>query len=247
MNFTSASAFVEKTIDYSESGNSFQGFAVYPETSDSKTPAILILHNWMGITEETKSKARAFAELGYIAFAADIYGKGIRPKSVQEAASLAQKYKGDRATFRAHLNAALKTLQKQKGVDVKRISVAGYCFGGTGALELARSGADVKGILSFHGGLDSPDPALGKNIKGRVIAFHGADDPYVSATDLAAFENEMRTHHVDWQLIKFGNAVHSFTDKGAGNDPSKGAAYQEAADQRSWEMTRAFLKSITNP
>ena len=121
------------------------------------------------------------------------------------------------------------------------IAALGYCFGGTGVLELARSGADIKAVVSFHGGLDSPTPADGKNIKARVLALHGADDPVVPVDQLSAFEQEMRTHKIDWQLIKYGRAVHSFTDPTAGNDPKKGAAYNPVADARSWLAMQNFL------
>ena len=122
------------------------------------------------------------------------------------------------------------------------MAAIGYCFGGTGVIELARSGANIAGVVSFHGGLDSPVPADGGNIKCKVLACHGADDPFVKPEDLAAFEKEMRDHQVDWQLIKYGGAVHSFTQKMAGDDPSKGAAYNAQADERSWTHMLDFFK-----
>lgn len=196
------------------------------------------------MTDETKTQATRIAEQGYVVFAADIYGKGIRPKNAEEAGKLAGQYRGgDRKQFREHLQLGLDTLKSQAGVDASKLLAAGYCFGGTGVLELARSGADLKGVISFHGGLDSPAPADGKNIKAKVLALHGADDPYVKAEDLAAFEQEMRESKVDWELIKFGGAVHSFTEKGAGNDNSKGAAYNALADARSFEAFKNFAKA----
>lgn len=241
-----AGTFTEKSVDYQSGGKTYQGFLVVPTgvTPAKKVPGVLVIHNWMGLSDETKSKARELGKLGYVAFAADIYGKGVRPQSIEEAAKLATQYKTDRKDYREHLNLGLKELEKVPGVDSHKLAAAGYCFGGTGVIELARSGADLKGVVSFHGGLDSPEPALGRNIKARVIAFHGADDPYVPAKDVAAFEEEMRSNKIDWQLVKFGNSVHSFTDKAAGNDNSKGAAYNEKADLRSWSMMREFFKEI---
>jgi dienelactone hydrolase len=157
---------------------------------------------------------------------------------------LAGKYKGDRQLLRIRVNAALATLRLQSLVDEKRVAAIGYCFGGTSVIELARSGADVSGIVSFHGGLDSPAPADGKNIKCKVLVCHGADDPFESVQDMAAFENEMRTAGLDWQLIKYGGAVHSFTQPNAGNDNSKGAAYNEKADKRSWQAMTQFFTEI---
>jgi len=155
---------------------------------------------------------------------------------------LSGKYKADRKLFRERLNLALNFLKEQKNVDKKNVAVAGYCFGGTGTIELARSGADVKGVVSFHGGLDSPAPNDGKNIKGKMLIHHGAIDPFQKAEDLAAFEKEMKDSKVNYNLIKYDGAVHSFTEKAAGNDVSKGAAYNEAADLKSFESTKEFLK-----
>jgi dienelactone hydrolase len=236
----------ERVVEYKAGAQTFEGFVAMPSPiqKSKKLPGVLIVHNWMGVTEETKSKAREFAKLGYVAFAADIYGKGVRPSNMDEAAKQATLYKTDRKLFRERLNLGLQQLQALPEVNANKIAAAGYCFGGTGALELARSGAKIKGAISFHGGLDSPEPTLGKNIQAQVIAFHGADDPYVPEKDLVAFETEMKSNKVDYQLIKFGNTVHSFTEKAAGNDPSKGAAYQAQSDQRSWSMTREFLQQL---
>jgi dienelactone hydrolase len=237
-------ALTEKTIEYKIGSDSFEGFLVYDAAKGGKQPGVLVVHDWLGLTDKTKEKARDFAKLGYVAFAADIYGKGVRPSGQDDAGKLATTYKSDRAKYRAHLNAALDTLKKQSNVDTKRLAAAGYCFGGTGVIELARSGADLKAVVSFHGGLDSPTPADGKNIKAHVLALHGADDPFEKPEDLTAFENEMRTNKVDWQLVKFGGAVHSFTDKTAGTDNSKGAAYNAVADKRSWQDMKDFFGQV---
>ncbi len=232
-----------KTVEYKKGKDTFEGVLVYPDNAKGKVPGILMIHNWMGVSEETQKQAKRMAELGYAVFAADIYGKGVRPKNAEEAGKLAGTYRsGDRKLFRERLQLGLETLREQKEVDASKVLAVGYCFGGTGVIELARAGADVKGVVSFHGGLDSPTPADGKNIKTRVLALHGADDPYVKAEDLAAFEKEMRDNKVDWQLYKFGNAVHSFTELAAGNDNSKGAAYNAAADARSFETFKDFAK-----
>jgi dienelactone hydrolase len=231
-----------KTVEYKKGKNTFEGVLVYPDNVKGKVPGILMIHNWMGVSDETKKQATRMAELGYAVFAADIYGKGVRPKNADEAGKLAGTYRGDRPLFRERLQLGLEILRGQKEVDSGKLLAVGYCFGGTGVIELARAGADVKGVVSFHGGLDSPTPADGKNIKAKVLALHGADDPYVKAEDLAAFEQEMRDSKVDWQLYKYGNAVHSFTEMSAGNDNSQGAAYNAAADARSFEAFKDFAK-----
>lgn len=236
-----AENLISKTVDYSSADKNFSGYLTQPKSVKKTTPALLIIHNWMGLTDETKKQADRFAKLGYIVFAADIYGKGNNPKDVKEAGALATKYKMDRKLFRDHLNMALAELKKQKNVDTKNVAVAGYCFGGTGAIELARSGADVVSAISFHGGLDSPTPTDGKNIKAKILALHGAIDPYVAPADLNAFEDEMKVNKVDYQLVKYSDTVHSFTEVAAGNDNSKGAAYNELSDKRSFVAAQNFL------
>lgn len=130
-------------------------------------------------------------------------------------------------------------------MDVDRIAVIGFCFGGTTALELARSGALIKGAVSFHGGLSTPRPADANNIKAKILVLHGADDPYVPTSEVQAFEDEMNAAGVDWQLIKYSGAVHSFTNPDAGHDNAKGAAYHERADKRSWIAMKGFLRRFS--
>ena len=146
--------------------------------------------------------------------------------------------------MRTRAAAGLEVLRKQPLVDVQRLAAIGYCFGGTTVLELARSGADLAGVVSFHGDLTTPNPEDAKNIKGKILVLHGADDPFVPPAQVAAFEDEMRHANVDWELVKYGDAVHSFTNPGAGNDKSRGAPYNAKADQRSWEAMRTFFNEI---
>lgn len=233
-----------ETIEYKQGDAVLEGYLAYDDSLKGPRPGVLVVHQWKGLGSYEKKRAEMLAHLGYVAFAADIYGKGIRPKDNEEAAVQAGKYKRDRQLLRARVNAGLEVLRQQKMTDPKRIAVIGYCFGGTAVIELARSGADIAGVVSFHGGLDSPNPEDGKNIRCKVLALHGADDPFESPKDLAAFEDEMRNAHVDWQLIKYGGAVHSFTDWNAGHDNSKGAAYNEKADKRSWEHMKLFFAEI---
>ena len=235
---------VTKNVEYKEGDTTLEGFVAYDNSVKTSRPGVLIVHQWKGLGDYEKMRAEMLAKMGYVAFACDIYGKGVRPTSMQEAGAQAGKYKADRALLRKRVKAGLEILLKQHGVDARRVAAIGYCFGGTTALELARSGADINGVVSFHGGLGTPTPEDAKNIKCKVLACHGADDPNVPPAEVAGFEKEMRDAKVDWQLIAYGNAVHSFTDKSAGNDNSKGAAYNEKADRRSWEAMKDLFAEI---
>ena len=233
-----------EAVEYKQGDAVLEGYLAYDDAVKGKRPGVLIVHEWMGVNPYVKKRAEQLAKLGYIAFAADIYGKGVRPKNSDEAAAESKKYKTDRQLMRARVNAGLALLKNHKLADTKRTAAIGYCFGGTTVLELARSGADVNGIVSFHGGLDSLNPNDAKNIKGKVLALHGGDDPFVPAEQVAAFQDEMRKAGVDWNMVIYGGAVHSFTNPDAGNDNSKGAAYNEKADKRSWEDMKQFFSEI---
>ena len=231
-------------VEYKQGDTVCEGLLVYDDIFHDKRPGIIVAHQWKGVTDYEKMRAELLALRGYVALCADVYGKGVRADNPADAAKLAGKYKNDRPLLRARINAALAFLRQQERVNPNQIAAIGYCFGGTTVLELARSGADVKGVVSFHGGLSSPTPADAKNIKGKVLACHGADDPFVPPDEVQAFEKEMRDAKVDWQLVAYGNAVHSFTDKSAGNDNSKGAAYNAQADLRSWREMKMFLDEV---
>jgi dienelactone hydrolase len=233
-----------EAIDYKHGDAALEGYLAYDASIKGQRPGVLIIHQWKGLTDYEKKRAEMLAKLGYNAFAADIYGKGIRPQSSQEAGAQAGKYRSNRDLLRARAQAGLAVLQKHELTDPQRVAAIGYCFGGTAVIELARSGAEIAGVVSFHGGLDSPHPEEGRNIKCKVLALHGADDPHVSPKDLAAFEDELRQAKVDWQLVKYGGAVHAFTDWNAGDNPQQGVAYKEKADRRSWEAMKQFFAEI---
>ncbi len=233
-----------QTIEYKLGDTTLEGFLAYDTAVKGKRPGVLIVHQWKGLTDYEKKRAEMLAKLGYNVFALDIYGKGVRADNPKDASALAGKYKGGRALLRARATAGLEQLKKHALTDGKRVAAIGYCFGGTTVLELARSGAEVNGVVSFHGGLSTPNPGDAKNIKGRVLALHGADDPFVPPKEVADFEDEMRKAGAKWKLVAYPGAVHSFTDWNAGNDNSKGAAYNKQADEQSWEAMKSFFGEI---
>lgn len=233
-----------RTIEYRDGDTVLQGYLAWDDARSGKLSGILLVHDWMGVGPYVQRRAHQMAALGYVVFAPDIYGKTVRPTNGEEAARVASTYRSDRQLTRRRARAGLEVLASQPSVDRHRLVAMGYCFGGMVALELARDGADLRGVVSFHGGLSTPDPEMAKNIKGRVLVLHGADDPFVKPDEVLAFQDEMRQAHVDWQFVAYGGAVHAFTIKEAGNDPSKGAAYDERADHRSWEEMKRFLAEL---
>ncbi len=235
-----------EAIEYKDGDYVLEGYIAYDESIAGERPGIIVVHDWMGVGEYTKMRCEMLAKLGYFAFAADIYGKGIRPANGEEAGKLAGKYKGDRKLYRSRVNAALEEMRKNNKVNKSSIAAIGYCFGGTGVLELGRSGADIKGIISFHGGLDTPTPEDAKNIKAKVLICHGGADPFVPAEQVKAFEDEMKNANISYKIISYEGAVHSFTNPFSGNDASKGAAYNEKADKDSWEDMKRFFSEIFN-
>jgi dienelactone hydrolase len=241
---TARAEIVTRTVEYRAGDAVLEGLVSYDTAGPKQKPGVLIAHDWMGVGPYVRMRAEQLAALGYVAFAADVYGKEARPANAKEAGALAGKFKADRPLTRARMTAALAELRKQPNLLPGKVAAIGYCFGGMAALELARSGADLSGVVSFHGALDSPTPADGKKIKGKVLILHGADDPFVPPAQVQALEEELRAGGVDWQLIKYSGAVHAFTQQGAGNDNSKGAAYNAVADRRSWEAMKAFFAEV---
>jgi dienelactone hydrolase len=231
-----------ETVAYTIDGKPFEGFLAYDDAKKGKLPGVVVFPAWTGISDNEREHAERLAKLGYVAFVADTYGKGIHPTPPKDAAAQAGIYMKDRNLYREHAKAALAELQKEPMVDTRHIAAIGYCFGGAGALELARSGAPLKAVVVFHADLTSPTPDDDKNIKGRVLALQGADDPVVPEAERQAFAKEMRDAHVDWSLVTYGNTVHCYTDAKAGSDPSHGCAYNAESEKRSWQAMRDLFR-----
>lgn len=230
-------------MEYKEGSTACEGYAAYVATGD-KRPGILLCPDWMCVAPFSMTRANMLLSLGYNAFVVDIYGKGIRPTTPEVCTTEMMKYITDRKLLRTRVRMGLEMLKKLPNTDTSRLGAIGYCFGGTTALELARSGADVKGVVSFHGGLNTPNPADAKNIKCPILALHGADDPLVPDAEVLAFQKEMREAKVDWQVVSYGNSKHAFTNWFVPANTPGPAAYETKADNRSWIAMQEFFEEV---
>jgi dienelactone hydrolase len=233
-----------ETVEYKDGDTVLEGYVAWDDAVTGPRPGVLVIHDWTGLQDYAKRRTTMLAELGYIAFAADIYGKGVRPTDPKECAIQAGTYKNDLPTLRRRVTLGYDQLLKRPGLDAQKTAAIGYCFGGTSVLELARSGSPVAGVVSFHGGLGTTLPAAEGAVKGKVLVCHGADDPFVKPPEQEAFREEMAKAKVSYDFLAYPGAVHSFTKPEAGNDPSKGQAYNEAADKKSWQDMKDFFAKI---
>ena len=232
-----------KVVDYTDGELALQGWVHAPADAKGKRPGVLIVHAWRGHGAFVRKVAADMASKGYVAFALDMYGKGVYAKDNSEAAKLAGPFYGDPAMMRRRARAGLEQLLAQPGVDATRIAAIGFCFGGTTVLELARDGADIAGVVSFHGGLKTKAPATG-GVKAKILICHGADDPYVPKQELVACWEDLQKAKADYQILMLADAVHAFTDPEAGDDPSRGAAYAQKAAERAWRATDRFFGEV---
>lgn len=236
-----------EVVTYKDNENKiYEGYLATPDEAKfpGERPAILVTHQWKGLSEYEKDRADMLADLGYIALAIDVYGQGVRPQTTEAAGVESSIYKNDPDLARERMTTALDYVRTLPNVDTNKIAAIGYCFGGTMVLELARSGAEIAAVVSFHGGLATQRQAQEDDINAAIMVHNGEADPHVSKEEITAFVNEMNSVDADWHLIDYADAVHAFTEKEAGNDPSTGAAYNEKADKRSWAYTQTFLKMI---
>lgn len=238
-----------RTVDYHIDGEVFQGLLVYDDSVTAPRPGLLMVPNWMGVTENAAKKAWRAAGSDYVVFIADMYGRHIRPADAAQAGAAAGAVKGDTELMRTRVNAALEVFRQEAAelLDTSRMGAIGFCFGGTSVLELARSGTALSGVVSFHGNLDTGLPAQPGAVKSPVLVLHGADDPYVPPQQVADFEAEMRNAGTDdWQLLSFGGAVHSFTDPTA-NLPGQAMYDARVADRAFRQMRLFFAETMALP
>lgn len=232
----------QRTIEYNEGNTRLKGVVVTPETS-APAPGVLIAHDWSGLNEFAEKMASRLAEQGYVGVAIDMYGEGRLGSTVEEKAKLMTPVKQDRALLMRRVNAGFDAMLAQPEVDKKRTGAIGFCFGGLVVLDLARSGANVGGVVSFHGFLDAPDASLCKPIKAQVLALHGYRDPMVTPDSLPTFQTEMHQAGVDFQLHVYGRAKHAFTNPAA-NDPNLGTVYDELSRRRALRTMEGFFADL---
>ncbi len=232
-----------RLLDYEDGDTVLEGRLAWDDALAGPRPGILVAHAWGGRSDFEDGKADALARLGYAAFALDLYGKGVRGSGPEENAALMQPFLDDRSMLQQRLHAALVTLRQQAEVDAARIAAIGFCFGGLCVLDIARSGADVAGVVSFHGLFGAPGNTGDSPVRARVLALHGWDDPMVPPAQVVALAEELSAAGADWQLQAYGNTMHAFTNPAA-NDPARGTVYDKRADRRSWQAMTNFFNEL---
>lgn len=236
-------AIVSNTVTYLDGDVVLEAFFAFDDALTGRRPAVLINHTWAGRDDFVAGKAKKLAALGYVGFAVDMYGKGILGSSPDENMKLMQPFMADRAMLQQRMKAALAAVKLMPWVDDNKIAAIGFCFGGLCSLDLARTGVDIKGVVSFHGLLVPSGNTQDNKIKAKILALCGNDDPLVPSEQVLAFEQEMTDAGADWQLYTYGNTMHGFTNPLA-NNPVFGTVYQPDSDRRSWIAMQNFLTEI---
>jgi dienelactone hydrolase len=237
-------AIKTQTVEYKAGDTTLKGFLAYDDATTDKRPAVIIVHEWWGLNDYVKRRAQDVARLGYVAFAADMFGDGTTTSDPKEAGKLAGSVKSDPKVELARAQAALDVVKKRPEVDTNKIAAMGYCFGGSVALDMARAGWPLVGVVSFHGALKTQMPAEAGKVKASILACHGADDPMVPQADVLAFQDEMRKAKADWAFVSYASAVHAFTNPDADKFGIPGVSYNEKADKRSWQAMKDFFAEV---
>ena len=232
-----------RLVEYHDGESVLEGMLVWDDEVGGPRPGVLVSHAWSGRSDYEESKARRLAELGYVAFALDLYGKGVRGSSVEENSALMQPFLDDRAMLQRRLLLAVDTLRQQEEADAAKVAAVGFCFGGLCVLDIARTGAGLAGVVSFHGLLGAPGNTSDKTINAKVLVLHGWDDPMAPPEAVLELTRELSDRQADWQLHAYGNTMHAFTNPDA-NDRALGTVYDAAADRRSWKAMQDFLAEL---
>jgi dienelactone hydrolase len=233
-----------QSIEYEDGNVTLRGFVAFDDATSHQRPGVLVMPEAFGLGTHATQRAERLASLGYVALAGDPYGNGLEVTDLQEAIKRASALREDPATFRQRARVALDTLASLPQVDASRLAAIGYCLGGTFALELARDGAPLRGVVSFHGGLETPRPAVAGQVKAKILVCTGADDPFVPVAQVNALAEELTKAQADWQIMSYGGTVHSFTNPDADRVGVPRIAYNVLADERSWKAMVAFFEEI---
>ncbi|MDP4788834.1 MAG: dienelactone hydrolase family protein [Haliea sp.] len=232
-----------RVIEYSHAGVTYEGFLAWDDAATKPLPGVAVAHTWAGRSEFEQGKAVALAEAGYVGFALDMFGRGVRGEGAEQCQALIAPLLADRALLQALVGKAVAVMGEQAEVDTTRLAAIGYCFGGLTVLDLARTGADVRGVASFHGLFNAAENTVGTAIRAKVLCLHGYDDPMVPPNAVVALAAELSAAGADWQIHAYGNTLHAFTNPAA-NDPAFGAAYNVDADRRSAQALHDFLREV---
>ncbi len=233
-----------ENLDYRLGETTFRGYFAYDEAKSAKRPGVLVVHEAWGIGDHVKERARKLAALGFAALAVDMFGEGRQAQSSEEGMQWTRVLRADVPALRSRIRAAFDALSSRAEVDRARIASIGYCFGGTSSLELARSGAPARGVVSFHGALQTQSPAEPGAVQAKIVSITGADDPFIPAAQVDAFVEEMKRAQADAQVIVYTGVKHSFTNPHAGDRGVPGLEYNRVADERSWKTMLAFFDEI---
>jgi dienelactone hydrolase len=239
---TAEAKLVTSTVSYQHNGKTMQGYLAYDDAKSGPRPGVLVIHEWWGLNDYTKSRARQLAGMGYVAFAADMFGDGKTTTDPKEAQALSSAVSGPAGMLASRSKAALEVLKKQPGVDASKVAAIGFCFGGTTVLHLAYSGETLKGGVTFHGGLVVPNEAQAKQVKTSLLILHGAEDSFIKPETIDGMRKTLDSASVDWFMVTYANAVHGFTNPDADAFKSPGFGYNEKAARRSWDEMHRFFK-----
>jgi len=232
-----------RLIDYESGGMGFEGLLAWDDTASEQRPGVMVCHTIAGRTEFEEQKAHKLAELGYVGFAADVYGKETRTTDADENRAMMRALLDDRPMLQQRLLASLGTMREQTEVDASAVAAIGFCFGGLCVMDIARTGEDIAGVVSFHGLFSAPGNTVGNKISAKILALHGWDDPMAKPDQVVALAEELTATGADWQLHGYGHTLHAFTNPQA-NDPDHGKRYSEDADRRSWTAMQNFLAEV---
>jgi dienelactone hydrolase len=234
-------------VQYRDGNVVMKGYLAYDDAIKGKRPGVIVVHEWWGHNEYTRKRARMLAELGYTALAVDMYGEGKTADHPDTAGKFSGEVRKNMALMTARFNAARQVLIKHKTVDAERVAAIGYCFGGSVVLEMARQGADLAGVVSFHGNLQTEHPAKPGKVKAQLLVLNGGDDPFVSAESIAAFKKEMEAARAKYRFVSYPGAKHAFTNPdadGYGKKFNLPLAYNAVADKESWDQMKVFLAGV---